>query len=261
MSIQIGNRREGTDLIQRDYTKGSGSLKGVVSDWKPFTVTWGHMDMDWELTVNGHQVLVDKGALSKLNFYTHAKKEPEKKGSSKLLSWYIRWQMFLLSQDSNVPSMRQSTPHFKSKAGQMIMACLEERTRTSHKILLFYVHLCVNHKTEPLDLLWLGFPGFTLSCDYLYFQKFFQNPRDRQSCWKKLIFSSLWESDFLHCSYHLQVTLYFIHLALIWKDSWYYIEKVALKIWRCPGLVFFLWKNRKKKKSNVKEIIWKLAKS
>lgn len=80
--------------------------------------------MDWELTVNGHQVLVDKGALSKLNFYTHAEKEPEKKVSSKLLSLYIRWQMFLLSQDSNVPSMWQSTPHFKSKAGQMIMACL-----------------------------------------------------------------------------------------------------------------------------------------
>lgn len=179
MSIQIGNRREGTDLIQRDYTKGSGSLKEVVSDWKPFTVTWGHMDMDWELTVNGHQVLGDKSALSKLNFYTHAKKEPERKGSSKLLSRYNRWQMFLLSQDSNVPSMWQSTPHFKSKAGQMIMACLEERTRTSHKILLFYVYLCVKHKIEPLDLLWLGFPGFTLSRDYLYFQKFFQSPRDR----------------------------------------------------------------------------------
>lgn len=120
----------------------------------------------------------------------------------------------------------------------MTGACMEGRTRMSHKNSWFYVHLCVRHGIELLDLLWLGFPGFTLSCYYLYLQKFFQSSRDRQSCWKKLIFSSSWESDFLHCSCHFYVTLCLIHFVLCLRKALDVIsgelDKVVVKVWRCP---------------------------
>lgn len=103
--------------------------------------------------------------------------------------------MFLLSQDSNVPLMRQFIPHFESKTGQMIMACLEGRTWTLHKLSLFYVHLCVKHEIEPLDLLWLGFSGFSLSCDYLYLQKFFQSQRGKHRVVERNLLSAICEKQ------------------------------------------------------------------
>lgn len=199
MSIQIGNRREGTDLIERDYTKGSGSLKGVVSDWKPFTVTWGHMD--WELAVNGHQVLVDKGALSKLNLYTHILKMNLGRKVSPSLS--VNTLGGKCSSCLKIALCHQcGSPPLISRAKQakwLRRAWMGGRghpIKSHYSLFIFVSNMKLNDRTSYnlvfLVLLWAVII-------HICKNSFRVQKTDRVVGGKN---NSLWETDFPHCSYH-----------------------------------------------------------
>lgn len=227
-------------LYQRiRFIKGA---RAVLSDWKPFTVTWGHTDMDWKLAVNGHQVLVDRGALSKLNFYTHTKMDLRRK---------VPLSLKVNTSGGNCSSwFTIAIRHQCGKEGKWLWHARKGELGRPIK-LNFCPSLCQAWNwTAGLLVTWFSWFYFELLLSI--FAKILSEFKRQTELLRETYFQHFMRIRLPPLQLSLRCYSLLDTLDIISGE----LDKVVVKVWRCPCSL----KKQEKTTGIPREIIWKLSK-